>query len=482
MPINLATPLRWKSATADEQKMLRSLQGNILKGHGRDHTWNIFFQLGGDAAASKRVLRELGNFHVTDAYTQLLVNESFKASGTDGGTFCAAFLSAAGYTALGVAFVAPAGNAVFGPGMKAASSLSQLADPPVAKWEAHFQNPIHGMILVADDDTARGAAAVQEIETLLVQSGATIQHVQVGKALRNAVDIGIEHFGYVDGRSQPLILLEDIEAEAQKSGIAQWDAASPLGTALVPDPVAADPHAFGSFFIFRKLEQNVAGFKNAEQKLATKLGLTLEDRERAGALVIGRFEDGTPVTVSDEAKGKTPPNDFNYKGDATASRCPFHGHIRKTNPRGSGGFEPEPVERGHLMPRRGITFEDVPRAVQPKDLPETFTQADFETKVLPLLPTGGVGLLFMAYNAKLDNQYAFTQHTWANNLSFPNANPAPGIDGVMGQGPNIAGGQVYPKEWDNLAGGSAAFDFKGFVTMKGGEYFFAPSLMFLRNL
>ena len=42
MPINLNAPLAWTKADSDELKMLQSLQGNILKGHGRDYTANIF--------------------------------------------------------------------------------------------------------------------------------------------------------------------------------------------------------------------------------------------------------------------------------------------------------------------------------------------------------------------------------------------------------------------------------------------------------
>lgn len=485
MPVNLTAPLRWKTATADEQKMLKNLQGNILKGHGRDQTWNIFFQLAGGSptaiAASKRALREIGNHHVTDAYTQLLTTEKFQTDGTDGGPFCAAFLSAAGYTALGLTFTPPAGNAVFGPGMKAPASLAQLADPAVATWEAHYQKPIHGMILIADFHIARGLNTVDEIITLLVTAGATIQHVQAGKSIRNAAGEGLEHFGYVDGRSQPLLLLEDIDDEAH-TGIAHWDPTFPLSTALVPDPLGGDPLAFGSFFIFRKLEQEVAAFKHTEQKLADTLGLTLDNRELAGAYVVGRFEDGTPTTTSAIPRGAKPGNDFDYKADPAAARCPFHAHIRKTNPRGAGGAEPEPAERLHIMPRRGITYEDVPRAVAPKDLPEARTLAEFETRVLPLLPTKDVGLLFMAYNARLDQQFAFTQQTWANNLGFPLGVPPAGIDGVIGQGPNLPAGQQYPKSWDDPTKGTAPFDFHNFVHMKGGEYFFAPSIMFLRSL
>ena len=56
MPVTLTAPWRWQSANADEQKMLKNLQDNILKGHGREHTWNIFFQFGPNAADPKRVL------------------------------------------------------------------------------------------------------------------------------------------------------------------------------------------------------------------------------------------------------------------------------------------------------------------------------------------------------------------------------------------------------------------------------------------
>jgi deferrochelatase/peroxidase EfeB len=211
--------------------------------------------------------------------------------------------------------------------------------------------------------------------------------------------------------------------------------------------------------------------------------LTGEDREKAGAFIVGRFEDGTPITMSADAKSlKEPQNDFDYKADASGSRCPFHSHIRKTNPRGAGGFESEQNERLHIMARRGIPYEDTPRTLHPDGLPEVSTHDEFNEQVLPHLPTGGVGLLFMAYNATLDKQFVFTQRSWANDLTFPKAASRSGLDGVIGQGPNIAGGQAYPLEWDNQAAGTKQVDFSGFVKMKGGEYFFAPSIMFLRNL
>jgi hypothetical protein len=129
--IRLDAPLRWKAANSKEQKLLRNLQGNILKGHGRDHTWNVFFTFGGNNRASRRLLRQLGNGFVTDAYKQLLATDAFKANGKDGGTFCAAFLSARGYATLGLAFTAAPGNTAFGPGMKAGQGA--LGDPTTSR-------------------------------------------------------------------------------------------------------------------------------------------------------------------------------------------------------------------------------------------------------------------------------------------------------------------------------------------------------------
>lgn len=274
------------------------------------------------------------------------------------------------------------------------------------------------------------------------------------------------------------MLVEDIDKEARTAGVARWDPQFSIDTALVKDLGGTDPISFGSYFIFRKLEQDVHGFKLQEELLADKLGLKKADaRERAGALVVGRFEDGTPVTLSDEASGLNPPNDFDYTGDA-GSRCPFQAHIRKVNPRGGTGSAP--AERSHIMPRRGIPYEETLRSVHPSDLPDAETLAEFKRDVAPLLPKKGVGLLFMAYNASLSRQFVFTQQSWADNANFQEPNT--GIDPVIGQGTMAGPGPQWSKDWDDPTSATQAFDFHGFVTMRGGEYFFAPSLTFFKTL
>ena len=476
MAINLAKPLSWTNADHDEQRMLRSLQGNILKSHGRAATINIFFRINPAKRHEMRAaLREIATYHATSAYQQLLETAEFQATGKSGSPFVAVFVSAKGYAALGVPPGSTPNDAGFLGGMKAAA----LGDAPVPTWEAPFQSQLDGMILVCSENDSALRRTRDTIAALVTGGGATIVKEQHGRAIFNKANDGIEHFGYVDGRSQPLPLVEDIVKEARDAGMSEWDAQASLDVALVPDPGAADGVSFGSYFIFRKLEQNVRGFKRREQQLADAMGLSGDERERAGAMVVGRFEDGTPVTMSNEARGVNPPNDFKYDADPGA-RCPFHAHIRKTNPRGTGGFEAPAVDRKHLMLRRGIPYEDTPRLVHPSDVPESSSLADFDANAGPLLPTGDVGLLFMAYNQKLATQFEFTQVTWANSPTFPAAGPPPKLDPVIGQG--AAAAQQWPKVWDSAGGGTTAFAFSGFVKMRGGEYFFAPSLNFLRSL
>jgi deferrochelatase/peroxidase EfeB len=102
------------------------------------------------------------------------------------------------------------------------------------------------------------------------------------------------------------------------------------------DPYAASQQdCFGSYLVFRKLEQNVRGFKHREEQLARWLGLKGSAVQKAGALIMGRFTDGTPLTSSAvNGMNEGVPNNFNYAEDTDGTRCPFSAHIRKVNPRG----------------------------------------------------------------------------------------------------------------------------------------------------
>ncbi|MCB1883638.1 MAG: hypothetical protein KDG89_06530 [Geminicoccaceae bacterium] len=464
MTDKLAQPLAWTewSSDAATKALLDDLQANILKGHGRDHTANLFLAFDGyDPDAARLALAGLAAA-MPSALDQLVDAQAFKATGAPGRGVLCFVLTAAGYAALGLDAAMPAG-AAFRAGMKA--SGGKLADPASGGWDTPFDGTVHAMLLIADTTPEKVDAAAGRWTGLLGFGGVRVLGMERGRALRREVAgerVGIENFGYVDGRSQPLFLAEDVAEEPK----ANWNPAFPPRQFLVPDPGGQGSESFGSYFVFRKLEQNVKGFKDREEDLADALGLAGDDRERAGALVVGRFEDGTPVVAAGDPQNQPPPNDFGFDADPDGKLCPFRAHIRKTNPRGDTERRfgaPLADERGHIMARRGITYgerEQDPATGEPTDR-----------------PTGGVGLLFMAYMADVENQFEFTQAAWANNPNF--VAEGLGIDPVIGQGTN-----PFATPWrDERSGGETAdFDFSGFVTLKGGEYFFAPSLGFLRNL
>ena len=371
--------------------------------------------------------------------------------------------------------------------------VAALNDPPIPTWETTFRDlTIHIMILLGDDNkktlSVATAQLIEDLRPLTVNDGFVSERIRVehGNAIRNANGDGLEHFGYVDGVSQPLFFKD--ENERAKSGAVpstgstlQWDSFAPLELVLVPDRGSAVPDACGSYFVFRKLEQRVRDFKQAEDRLAKALGLTGDDKERAGAMVVGRFEDGTPLTLDDAdgmiASGDA--NNFTYEKDKAGLRCPFHAHIRKTNPRGSGGVPgggagSVAFDKSRIMARRGIPFGN--REVTPEidSQPEQF-------------PSGDVGLLFMSFQAKLADQFEFIQTAWANNAGFPFSNPAgtSGVDPIIGQSvaPPALGDRAYT--WHPQYGKPAPATtarFEQFVQMKGGEYFFAPSLSGLQAL
>jgi Dyp-type peroxidase family len=473
-------------------KLLKNMQGNILKGHGRDNSVHIFLKFTADTKSVRKWIEFFAKKYVISAEQQLKDTEKYKKNKISGGLFGNFFLSAKGYETIGFtkqsiqsAFVEEdvfLGNekvdVKFTKGMAAAQR--ELEDPPINSWEQGYryqQQTIDAAILLAhenEDVLYREATAVmQDLKAI-----STVLAVEYGKALRNNKGEGIEHFGYVDGRSQPLFLSSDIEGERNKDGIDKWEPSAPLELALVKDPFAEEQDCFGSYVVFRKLEQNVRGFKQREEQLAQALGLTGEDEERAGALVVGRFEDGTPVVLQPSEGLNSPvPNNFTYDDDLAGRKCPFHAHIRKMNPRNDipNFFAPneavkqqlEEEERSHRIVRRGIPFGK--RQVEPKDNP-TFEQ----------MPTGGVGLLFMCFQSNIARQFGFMQKNWANNLHF--VQPETGIDPVIGQQAigEASLAQQWPPQWGEP--GKQSFDFGHFVTMKGGEFFFAPSLAFLRRL
>jgi Dyp-type peroxidase family len=445
--------------------LFSNLQGNILKGHGRNHTNHIFLKFHTSETATKKAkkwIREFADTQITSCETQLRETELFKRNKISGDTFFNFYLTAEGYDILGYDCSKFEDNS-FKAGMKA--SKFKLNDPDKSKWESGHRDTVHAMILIADSDVNTLSEKAKVILEDIAKF-ARVLTIEYGNAIRNANGDGLEHFGYVDGVSQPLFFKEEIDKyKSHNLQPLKFDPTAELDLVLVNDPFVQGHEAYGSYFVFRKLEQHVKGFKTAEKKLAHQLKLEGEDKERAGAMIVGRFEEGTPITLSKDAGliGSGTLNNFDYDDDSKGAKCPFHAHIRKSNPRS------HPSDKKRIMARRGITYG----------------HRNVNTEVDPLLvqmPEGGVGLLFMSFQKSIIHQYEFIQSSWVNNPNFPNEND--GIDPIIGQDgdKNISQG-VFATVFDTTSKDNMKEKaFSNFVTLKGGEYFFAPSILFLKHI
>lgn len=147
-------------------------------------------------------------------------------------------------------------------------------------------------------------------------------------------------------------------------------------------------------------------------------------------------------------------NDFAYTDDI----CPMSAHIRKTNPRGQVDANAFPRCERTKMIRNGIPYG---RVGDPK-----------------------VGLLFACYQAHIEDSFLEMQK-WSNNAAFPKGGT--GMDPIIGQKRNGEVVTFTNSLKDSMTGtkqtkeNAQQVSFRQFVTLRGGEYFFAPSISALRD-
>ncbi len=454
--------------------LLDNLQCNILKSHGRDFARLLFLRFTAPPDEVKAWIRRFAETRVTSARKQFAESAVYKADRTPGGVVGAFLLSAAGYEYLGFDPDELCSRA-FRNGMKhrgldipGAVLDRGNKDPDPGTWEDGYRGDLHALVALADDseDVLAAEAAAVRAEAGAV---ATITAVEEGVTLRRNKE-PVEHFGYLDGRSNPVFTKSDVDDEKRREGEpAGWDPSAPLRLVLAKDRFTDAEDAYGSFLVFRKLGQDVRAFDDRVADLATALGVS---PELAGAMVVGRFKDGTPVATAD-TPGSGGANNFNYDGDGGASRCPFHAHIRKANPRGTAPLTTLKAERGRRIVRRGVPYG--------RPLPGT-ADTPAAGDAAPATPRG---LLFMCFQHDIADQFEFIQRAWVDNPHFPTRLRFPflrdtGDDPLIGQDNDEA--QRWPTAWGDENGRQKEFNFESLVTLKGGEYFFCPSLPFLKSL
>lgn len=281
-----------------------------------------------------------------------------------------------------------------------------------------------------------------------------------------------EHFGFNDGISQPFADI-GLGPPPPGGGTARaggsWDPIA-LGELLLgyPDedgliqqrPANSVLRKGATYMAFRKLEQDVVGFR---QFIARMDGGAAPERSRLAAQMIGRWSNGTPLALSPAGRRSYAPqtvqdeiNDFRYQEtDPEGARCPIGSHVRRANPRDANNRD---EVRRHRIWRRGLPYGG------------------------PLLPPGSSGdgrrrgALFIALNARLDQQFEFLQRRWLNGGEFvgqvgaarcPMAGNNAGRLGDQFQSPD------RPAPLTHLP---------RFVTLRGGDYFFMPAIPALERL
>ena len=461
----LKAPIAWTTPDPDIGPFLDRLQGNILKYHGRDNAVFLFCRFRDGKTADARTFLRAQIARMRTAKQQLQAAADKRSTGRkDLHPFVALFLSKPGYDYFGIPHAHQPPDPSFQAGMPAAT----LGDPEAAEWDSRLRVP-HAMILVATDTAAH---AQTEATDLLndISLFADLAHSGeiIGNQFFNTAGRGVENFGYVDGRSQPLVLAEDVAAA--KTGNQELpDAGFPVDQFVVRDSAVNDPYAYGSYFVFRQLEQFVRAFRDREELLTVGRDDDFPNRDSAG---IGRLESGTPFELRpDDGTDAAPlPPDVtnNFRFTTDPPHCPHFAHIRKVNPRTAD-------TRRWIMIRRGMTYGTRDDAAPDPAHPARLVLAD-EPKP-DQIPVDGVGLLFQAYQANIAAQFETTQKA-ANS-------PAGGIDPVIGQA--NAAPLDWPRDWGSATTDPVEFysrDGKAppegpYVKLRGGGYFFAPSLPFL---
>lgn len=293
-----------------------------------------------------------------------------------------------------------------------------------------------------------------------------------------------EPFGFHDGISQPVIkgsgrpgpendIIEPGEFLLGYKNEHNQYPFSPLleenqgNMSLLSDDLAGsgkkDLGKNGTFMVFRQIEQHVDKFWNSmESKTKNADGSVNEEAKiKLAAKCIGRWPSGASlVNFPDADPGDAlENNDFGYADqDPDGLKCPFGSHLRRNNPRDSfrwyGKEQSLKVTKRHRIIRRGRTYQEPGKSDSGKN---------------------EIGLHFICFNTNLELQFEFIQHAWANNNQMRHLTND--IDVIIGcpaeKDPNGKRGQFtvqaepvneYYEGWER------------FVTIKGGAYFFFPSI------
>jgi Dyp-type peroxidase family len=270
--------------------------------------------------------------------------------------------------------------------------------------------------------------------------------------------------GYKDGIDQPPIAGSGVEplpgqGAPIKAGEFILGYPGEVGV-LLPMPQPELLGRNGTYVGFRKYQSRVGAFN----RFLHTHGSTEAERELLAAKLVGRWRSGAPLTlapsVDDPGLGADPQrnNAFDYANDARGLQVPFGCHIRRMNPRDSQLTRLTDV-RVHRLIRRGTTYGS------PYDPNALSEQDDAVSR----------GAIFLFVSAKAMTTIEFLQQEWVNDGNFIGIGDE--RDPIIGLQDEVALFTIPKEPVRHRIHGIETFN-----VLRGGEYFFMPSLSALRWL
>src|SRR5262249_54463622 len=223
----------------------------------------------------------------------------------------------------------------FREGMAArADRLGDRGPSAPSQWEPGLgTGDAHVLVTVYAVDDEHLERARRALKSVGAEGAVTV----INETRAAALEQGRDHFGFADGIAQPSLHGSGVggrPGDGQPVGPGKWRDVA-VGEFLLghqdedgtlPAAPAAPFDANGTFMVYRKLQQHPATFRRF---IADEGAKYPGGPEKLAAKIVGRWPDGTPLSVSpdapDAAVAADPAriNDFSYADDAEGLRCPI---------------------------------------------------------------------------------------------------------------------------------------------------------------
>lgn len=330
---------------------------------------------------------------------------------------------------------------------------------------------------------------------------------------------GKEPFGFADGLSQPALDWENAKhpsaietAYSNISCLGEFVLGYPNeygrytdrpilkenspGSKLLPPAVDAagmrDLGKNGSYLVVRTLEQDVPGFWRFAQQSA---GIDADATDRFASAMVGRTRDGMPLIgtrsepIPGVAAADAAQNQFTFDQDPRGTQCPFGSHIRRANPRNADlptppahGFEKalQYVGLGKRTlqsdAKASVRFHRILRRGR-----EYGTPISVEDAIKNEESNSSRGLHFMCLVGNISRQFEFLQGAWMMSSKFDAMTDE--SDPLLGNRQPVSDAvtNIFTRP-QNSGVCQSTTGLPRFTTVKGGGYFFLPSVSAIRYL